>query len=168
MTTKPKPRKAPAAKVTPEKAVSGTIHEVSDICRLVSRWKWLMADQVYQAAVAETIEENERLIAAHENELKKIEHKLSDLVPENISDACRFLEFATEIVEQDLDRGDGTIVSILKNIREGLDAALRDKDAAAREELEAERAKGFAEGRDYIRKIFEISDGAMKRTAASP
>jgi hypothetical protein len=168
MTTKPKTRKAPTTKVTPEKAVSGTIHEVSDICRLVSRWKWLMADQEYQAAVAETIEENERLIAAHENELMKIETKLADLVPENVPDACMLLKFATEIVEQDLDREDGTIVSMLKNIREGLGAALRDKDAVAREELKAERANGFAEGRDYIRKIFEISDRAMKRTAASP
>jgi hypothetical protein len=127
MTTKPKTRKAPAAKAAPKEAVSGTKHEVSDICRLVSRWKWLMADQVYQAAVAETIEENERLIAAHENETLKIETKLADLVPENVPDACMLLKFATEIVEQDLDRGDGTIVSILKNIHEGLLTALCDQ-----------------------------------------
>ena len=112
------------AKVTPEKAVSGTKHEVSEIYRLISRWKWLMADQEYQAAVAETIEENERLIAAHENELKKIEHKLVDLVPENIWDAYRFLKFATEMVDRGLNRGDGAIVSMLKNIHEGLRTAL--------------------------------------------
>jgi hypothetical protein len=113
MTTKPKTRKAPAAKAAPEKAVvSGTKHEASELRRLVSRWRWLEADQEYQAAVAETIEENERLIAVHENELKKIEHKLADLMPENVSDACMLLKLATEMVDQGHDRGDGTIVSM--------------------------------------------------------
>jgi hypothetical protein len=168
MTTKSKPRKAPAAKVTPEKAVSGTKHEVSEICRLVSRWKWLMADQQYQAAVAETIGENERLIAVHEGELKKIEHKLVDLVPENIWDACMFLKFATEMVDRGLNRGDGAIVSMLTNIHEGLRTALCDQMGATREELKAERAKGFAEGNALIREIFEINDRAIERAKASP
>jgi hypothetical protein len=127
MATKPKTRKAAAAKAAPKEAVSGTKHEVSEIRRLVSRWHWLEADQGYQAAVAETIEENERLIAVHEGELKKIEHKLVDLVPENIWDACMFLKFATEMVDRDLNRGDGAIVSMLTNIHEGLRTALCDQ-----------------------------------------
>jgi hypothetical protein len=38
---------------------------------------------------------------------------------------------------------------------------------AAREELKAERSKGFAEGHAFVREIFEINDRAMKRAAAS-
>ena len=140
---------------------------MSEICRLVSRWKWLMADQQYQAAIAETIEENEKLIAVHEGELKKIEHKLVDLVPENIWDACMFLKFATEMVDQGLNREDGDIVAMLTNIHEGLRTALCDQMGATREELKAERAKGFAEGNALIREIFEINDRAIERAKAS-
>jgi hypothetical protein len=155
MTTKPKTRKVPAAKATPKEAVSGVKHEVSEISRLVSRWRWLEEDQIYQAAVAETIEENERLVAIHENELKKIEAKLAVLVPVDSYDACTLLKFATERVDQGHDRGDGTVVSMLTNIQEGLRAARDEERMAACEELKAERAKGFAEAHRSVRSMLE-------------
>jgi hypothetical protein len=146
-------RKAPAAKAAPNtapKEVSWTKHEVS-----VSRWRWLEEDQIYQAAVAETIEENERLIAIHEDELTKIEAKLADLVPGDSDDACTLLKFATERVDQGHDPGDGTVVSMLTNIQEGLRAARGEERMAACDELKAERAKGFAEAHRSIRSVLD-------------
>jgi hypothetical protein len=155
MTTKPKTRKAPVAKAASKKAVSGTKHEVSEISRLVSRWRWLKGDQIYQAAVAETIEENETLIAIHENELNKIEAKLADLVPGDSYDACTLLKFATERVDLDYDRMDGIVVSMLTNVQEGLRTARGDEQMATHEELKAERAKGFAEAHRSIRSVLD-------------
>lgn len=65
MTTKPKTRKASAAKrATPKaatKQASGEPRrEVSGIRNLVSRWHWLEADQTHRANLAKTEKEYER------------------------------------------------------------------------------------------------------------
>jgi hypothetical protein len=96
----------------------------------------------------------------------------SSTTPGDFYDVCKLLEFATDLSKSGTDWGTSAIASILENILEGLRTARCDERAAAREELKAERAKGHAEGRAYIREIFEISDKMderrREREAASP
>jgi hypothetical protein len=58
MTTKPKTRKAPAAKAAPKaapkEAAAEPKREESEIGALVSRWRWLAADMAYKAATTPT------------------------------------------------------------------------------------------------------------------
>jgi hypothetical protein len=63
MTTKPKTRQAPAPKTTARKngakaAPSEPKREISKIRRLVTYWRFLEAEQAYQAAIAETYKES--------------------------------------------------------------------------------------------------------------
>ena len=81
MTTKPKPRKR-AAKAAPFKpAPAGTPREVSEIERLFTRYKWLEADRDYQAEMASTEEESERLMCVPHRELNSIVSQLAELRP---------------------------------------------------------------------------------------
>ena len=50
-------------------ATSEPKREVSEICALVARWNWLDADQEYQALIAETDDESERLGTIHDPRL---------------------------------------------------------------------------------------------------
>jgi len=59
MTTKPKPRKAPAAKSTAsdptlKETLGAKQRKISKIKELVSRWDLLEADQIYQANIVPT------------------------------------------------------------------------------------------------------------------
>jgi hypothetical protein len=92
---KPKTAKAsPAKRVTPKaatKQASGEPkREVSEICRLVARWRVLEAEKAYQAAFAGTDEENETLICQHENEQDEIEMELSRSIPQDFDEERAF------------------------------------------------------------------------------
>jgi hypothetical protein len=93
MTTKPKTRKAPAAKAStpkgaPKAAPTETKQQASEIRRLISRWKWLEADQDYQADMAATEEESSKLICKHVREQEEIARQLVD---KNTRDFFRLL-----------------------------------------------------------------------------
>jgi hypothetical protein len=96
MTTKPKTRKVPATKAATS-TTGKPKREVSEIRTLVSRYKWLDADQNYQATTADTEQESELLIAIHFDEQEKIGRELATLIPESFWDACCLLGFATDL-----------------------------------------------------------------------
>jgi hypothetical protein len=134
MTTKPKPRKAPAPKraapkAATKQAVGKPKREVSEICKLISRWHWLEADERYFLET-ETGEEADRLTVSHRKEQRNIEVRLSELVPQDLWQVMHLLEFATEMVEQG-GSDDDLEVEMLKNAKEGVRLA----------ECEAERVK---------------------------
>lgn len=105
MTTKAKTGKTrkPAAKASapkPAPATSENPREVSEIRTLVSRWRWLEADQEYQAQTADTEEKSEKLIIVHNDEQEKIEAALAALVPESMHDIYCLLGFIIERADQ--------------------------------------------------------------------
>ncbi len=154
MTTKPKTLKAPAAKaVSPKPATKEEAgepkREISEIHRLVSRWRWLAADMAYKAATAPTDKESDASFRIHEREQKEIETKLATLVPQSFSDACCLLEFATDMAEE--GGRDDLEIAMLRNAREGL-------FVARRKDMEAEHAKAFDEAHDDILWTFNTCD----------
>ena len=139
MTTKPKTHKAPVAKTIAPKAAVKEVdgepkREISEIHRLVSRWRWLEADQSYQASIAKTDKESERLIAVHNDEEREIERELATLIPETFEEVCCLLKFATDMAEQGGCMVEHAEIDMLRNVREGLSPAWRDGMKAAREE----------------------------------
>lgn len=153
MTTKPKTRKVPAAKtVTPKAAPKEETgepkQEISEIRRLVARWRWLEADQTYQSARAETEEESDRLIGIHNDEEKKIERQLATLVPESFLEACSLLDFATDIVAERVP--DQCDIDMLRNARTGLLAARRN-------DMKAERKATVEKMRHSIHMLADIA-----------
>jgi hypothetical protein len=122
-TTKPKTGKAAAAKPatpTPKRddAPGEPKRKISEINRLIARWRLLEADQTYQATIAETEKESERLIASHFDERRGIEERLTELVPQTFSELCQLLEFATDFVANDGCMDDPA--DMLRNVRAGL------------------------------------------------
>jgi hypothetical protein len=152
MTTKPKTRKAPAAKRAAPKAATKQApgepkREVSGIRRFVSRWHWLEADQTHRANLAQTEKESERLVAIHNDEQEEIESLLAQVVPESFLDACCLLEFATERAEQGGCMADGSEIDMLKNVAAGLRVEWRGEIKAARND-----------GMEEMRRTFHLCD----------
>jgi hypothetical protein len=124
MTTKPKTRKASAAKRAAPKAATKQApgepeRKVSGIRRFVSRWHWLEADQTHRANLAKTEKESERLIAIHNDEQREIESALAQVVPKSFWDACCLLEFATLMADQGGCMADGSEIAMFKNVVAG-------------------------------------------------
>ncbi len=123
MTTKPKTRKAPAKRAAPKAATKQASGEpkrtVSEIQRLVTRWRFLEAEEDYQAAIAKTDEESDALICQHGDEQYEIEMELSRLIPQDFNDVRELLEFAADMREGGF-RTDGADQMMLKNVLESL------------------------------------------------
>jgi hypothetical protein len=123
MTTKPKTRKAPAKRAAPKAATKqasgGPKRTVSEIQRLVTRWRFLEAEEAYQAAIAKTDEESDALICQHGDEQYEIEMELSRLIPQDFNDVRELLEHAVGMREGGF-RSDGADQMILRNILESL------------------------------------------------
>jgi hypothetical protein len=143
MTVKTKPRKAPAKAVTPKALPAERLdvmaRDVRDIPRLVSRWKWLEADQEYQIDNAATGKESEELQFLHKKELNQIAEKLASANPETREDICCLLDFVAPSFEDGF-RSDGADVKIFRNVRDALMTVwnaemhrYRDEGAAAAE-----------------------------------
>jgi hypothetical protein len=137
MTTKPKalkvPVKAAVPKAAPKTPPTEPQRDVSRIATLVSRWDWLEADQNYQAEIAATEKEAERLAAIHNAEQMEIERELSTLAPKSFHDVFCLLKFARMIVD-DGGTVDSSDSEIIKNVLEALPFILRER-------LDAERKK---------------------------
>jgi hypothetical protein len=56
---------------------------VSEIEKLIAHHRFLWADQIYQSAVAATDEECDALMGMHDDEIREIEDKLVELIPED-------------------------------------------------------------------------------------
>ena len=123
--------------------------EISEIEMLVSRHKFLEADQDCRATIADTDEEEDRLLEIHHDELREIERKLSTLVPESFSDVYSLLEFAAIIVE-DGGMVCGSDADIIKNLLEGLPPVRRDEMDAV---CEKARQEGIAHTRESVKAI---------------
>jgi len=173
MTKKPKTRKAPAAKASASKTAPAAVEpkrDVSEIRTLISRWRWLDADQAYQADCAATAEEGERLIAIHFDEQEEIESQLATLVPESFDDSRCLLGFVLENAEGRMLEGadkecmlEGTDIDMLTNIKDSLWAIWHDGIDKAREETAAETK---AQMRDNYRFAIEITEKTDEREAA--
>jgi hypothetical protein len=170
MTTKPKTRKAPAAKpATPKNgatvAPSEPKREVSEIRALVSRWRWLEADANYKAATAPTVTESGALLRIHHDEQEEIKRKLATLVPETYQDACCLLEFATEMAAEGCC--DDLEISMLKNVLEGLPTAWGAEMEAGREKANKEAIARMFSNIEYAVKIDSIIEKGRKKRAAA-
>jgi hypothetical protein len=119
MTTKPKTRRAPAAKA---RAAS---RDVNKIEVLIARWKWLEADRDYHMALAP----RDRYYDRYDAEQEKIITKLRTLVPQDYSELATLFRFAIDDC-----RGDDLDLDMLSNIHDALPRVLCDEMKAARQE----------------------------------
>jgi hypothetical protein len=120
MTTKQK-RKAPAAnraapKVATKQASGEPKRTVSEIDRLVTRWRFLEAGQDYQEVIAETDEESNALVWGEQAE---IEIQLATLIPKTFQEVSHLLKFATDLGEEG-HLTNGADLMMLRNVYEGL------------------------------------------------
>jgi hypothetical protein len=130
MTTKPKTRKAPAVKAAPARGTS-------KIGILVSRWKWLEADQDYQTAIAPRGRDADR---RHDAEQERIIAKLRTLAPQDYNELSALFRFAIdECLLGDLD------IDMLSNIYDALPGVFGDEREAARQE-------GMTNMREFLNK----------------
>jgi hypothetical protein len=135
MTTKPKTRKAPAAKRAAPKAAT---KQALGICGLIARWRFLEAEEAYLAAIAQD-EESDAALCKHEREKHEIETKLSGSIPQDYHEARDLLEHTINL----MDGGQltsGADVMMLRNVLESLpDVFGGTKDVAYREGAEKMR-----------------------------
>jgi hypothetical protein len=82
---------------------------------LVTHWRFLEAEQAYQAAIAGTDEESEELICEQADEQYGIEMKLSKLIPQDFTEVCELLRFAIDMREGGF-RTDEADQRMLRNI----------------------------------------------------
>jgi hypothetical protein len=146
MTTKPKTHKAAAkraaSKAATKQASSEPKRKISDIERLVTRWRFLEADEAYQAAIAKTDEESNALIGHHGDEQYEIEMELSRLIPQDFDEVRELLEHAIKLMDGGLLIG-GADVMMLNNILESLPGVFGNTKEASRLEG-AEKMRGQA------------------------
>jgi hypothetical protein len=132
MTTKPKTRKAPAAKARAPKlvkpAASEPSRDVNKIEVMVSRWKWLQADQDYQTAIAPREADYDH---RHEAEQDRIIAELRVLVPKDYFELAALFQFAIDGIRMG-PRRDGADFDMLSNIYDAFPCILRDENEAAR------------------------------------
>ena len=163
MSTKSKPGKTAAKSAATQNDVLAETpkekpREVSEISRLVSRYKWLSADQEYQGCNAATVAESERLYCIHEGELSQIAKQLAEAEPESFNDVCGLLDFAlAEIAAAELP---ACTVQALKNVREYIGIIWRHGEHRVREEAEK---KTYAELRSDMNLWFVIIEKEMER-----
>ncbi|WGJ16128.1 hypothetical protein QEV83_07765 [Methylocapsa sp. D3K7] len=138
MATKPKTRKAPAAKArafkaAPKAPATETKEQVSEIQQLIARWKWLDADKNYQVDISTTDDECDRAADLHEREKAEILRKLIDKRPETFLECRTMLDYATNLVGHS-DVEDDDIIALLKNVRNGLRIVQGDERRSAHKE----------------------------------
>jgi hypothetical protein len=114
MTSSPKTRK-PAAKANSAKAEpKGTPQNRSEIDLLLTRRKWLAADQEYQASQV-TEEKYDEVSLMHISELNQIAAKLGTPQPASLQDIHGLLEFIAPTFEAGL-RTDGADRQAMHNV----------------------------------------------------
>jgi hypothetical protein len=149
MTPKPKTRKAPAKRAAPKaapKQASGKpkLRTISEVSRLITRWRFLGAEEDYHAAIAGTDEESNALICQHSDEQYAIELELSRSIPQDFNDVRELLQFAIGTFA-DGYRPDGAGVAMLRNILNSLPGLLGERMTAGRLEG-AEKIRGYVAG----------------------
>ena len=114
MTTKAKPRTAPAA--------GDRFHRrmyVSDLHKAIARLHFLEADSRYHAALSTPGARSAVLKTEHWEERAEIMQRLSKTVPDHFDDAMELLDFATKRLNSidDIDFAKTMLIGMLKNAR---------------------------------------------------
>jgi hypothetical protein len=137
MTTKPKTRKASAKRAALKTAAAATKQAsgepkrtISGICRLLARWRFLEAEEVYLAAISPD-EESDAALCKHQREQDEIEIKLSKSIPQDFSDVRELLQFAADMIEEG-DRPDHGGQMMLRNGLESLPEVFSGERETAR------------------------------------
>jgi hypothetical protein len=160
MATKPKTRKAPATKASTPKsaplaAPTEPEREISEICRLVARWKWLEADQDYQTAIAPRERDAD---LRHDAEQERIIAKLRTLVPQDYYELAALFRFVTDEIKMGGSlRCDGADFDMLSNIHDALFDVLC-----------AERKTALQKGMKNMREFLNNRNGAAFDAAGDP
>ncbi|MGO8846460.1 MAG: hypothetical protein ACLQFI_14210 [Methylocella sp.] len=164
MTTKPKTRRAPAAKAaTPKPSLEADAAEptqpVRTIERLVAKWRWLEADATYKSTRARTDKEDDAALCIHDQERREIEGMLSTLVPRTFLETCNLLGFASQLIAEG-GRHDRIEIAMLSHIKEALPKVWCN-------EVEAERVRAreeaTVEARHSVELAFKVNDIIAKR-----
>jgi hypothetical protein len=159
MTTKPKTRKAPAVKARAPKLVKQEVSEpsrdVNKIEVLVSRYRWLEADQDYQTAIAPRGRDAD---LRHDVEQERIIAELRTLVPQDYYELAALFRFAVDEIRIAMGlRCDGADFDMLSNIHDALHGVLRD-----------ERKTALQEGMKNMREFLNKRTGAAFDVASDP
>jgi hypothetical protein len=124
MTTRPKSRRAPAAKTaTPEFVYLPYDGTTANIPKLIARLRFLEADCRYHAAICDP-DPSVRHVALdirHREERDEIMQRLAKTVPDDFDDAMTLLKFATARAESAtlLTGMAKSIIAMLKNAAKG-------------------------------------------------
>jgi hypothetical protein len=139
------------AKAATNQASGEPKREISDIERLVTRWRFLEAEEAYQATIAKTDEESNALVCQHMDEENEIEEQLATLVPETFQEVSTLLKFAIDLTE-DGPLTNGADVMMLRNAYEGLQSVWCDKGDVERKAAAVEMRDGLSELLDLFNK----------------
>jgi hypothetical protein len=153
MTTKPKTRKSAPKAAAPK----GTPQNNTKIELLMARYKWLEADQVYQAAIAQTDEQSDKLIGVHGAEQNKIVPKLAAQTPKSVEDIFLLLAFVVPSLKDGV-RTDGHDMDIMQNVLNAFYSVWRDELAAVRKEAEAKAIANVHAGYRMACDVLERGD----------
>jgi hypothetical protein len=142
MTTKPKTRKAPAAKA------SEPSRDVNKIEVLASRYRWLEADQDYQTAIAPRVRDADQ---RHDAEQERIIAKLRTLVPQDYFELAALFRFAIDDIRIGMGlRCDGADFDMLSNVYDAFPCVLRDERKTALQ-------KGMKNMREFLNNRTDLS-----------
>jgi hypothetical protein len=154
-----RPRKAPAVKARAPKLVKQEVSEpsrdVNKIEVLVSRWKWLEADQDYQTAIAPRGRDAD---LRYDVEQERIIAELRTLVPQDYYELAALFRFTIDGIRIGVTlRCDGADFDILSNIYDALPGVFRD-----------ERKTALQEGMKNMREFLNKRTGAVFDVASDP
>jgi hypothetical protein len=144
MTTKPKTRKAPAAKARAPKPVKPAVSEpsrapfglqplaldVNKIEALAARYRWLEADADYQTAVAPREQDADQ---RHDAEQQMIIAILRTKVPQDYFELAALFRFAIDEIKMG-PRCDGGEFDMLLHVYDAFPCVLRDEKKTALQE----------------------------------
>jgi hypothetical protein len=131
MTIKPKTRKTPAKRTAPKAATKQAPGaQISEICGLIARWRFLEAEEVYLAEISPD-EESVAAFCKHQREQDEIETKLSRSIPQDFRAVRELLEFAADMIKKG-DRPDHGGEMMLGKILESLPEIFSGETEAAR------------------------------------
>jgi hypothetical protein len=157
MTTKPKTRKAAAAKARAPKLVKPAASEpprnVKKIEVLAARYRWLQADQDYQTALAPQENDYDH---RHEAEQQMLIAILRTKVPQDYYELAALFQFAIDGIRMG-PRSDGADFDMLQNVYDALPCILRDENEAALQ-------KGMNNMREFLNKRTDL----VSRIAIDP
>jgi hypothetical protein len=155
MTTKPKTRKASAAKAAARQDAAPEQSPENEISKLIARWNYLEADRKYQATIAATKAESDNLFRyLHGGEKGEIKSKLANLVPKNFEEVYDLFDFAVAATLEKVSTRENaqTEIKMLNALRRGIFHAQTSEWAR----LMVENVRGISEAQRKVAEFPEI------------